>query len=275
MLRENFPDARLEILGYKHIIALAERRYYAAATRSIEAGALARFFARGAELPAELCDYFASSDLIISYLFDLDGIFENNLKRAGVENFLAGPARLDESEHAARQLARPLVQLDLSLGEEAARLFPSSEDRAAAEEFLREVPRPAVAFHPGSGAPRKNWPVAKWRELLGLLRKDYSLVLIGGEADEVELRELEDFATSTARNFPLPVLAAILERCDFFLGHDSGISHIAAAVGTRCLLMFGPTNPKVWAPRNENAQVATLDASAPEIYELMRIGIRT
>jgi heptosyltransferase III len=40
-----------------------------------------------------------------------------------------------------------------------------------------------------------------------------------------------------------------------FIGHDSGISHLAAAGGARCFLLFGPTDPKVWAPQNTNASV--------------------
>ena len=50
LLREAFRDAHIEILGYKHIVALAERRFYANAMRSIEYGALASFFARDGEL---------------------------------------------------------------------------------------------------------------------------------------------------------------------------------------------------------------------------------
>src|SRR2546421_13121014 len=77
-LREAYPQARIEILGYKHIAALAENRFYADAIRSIEYAALSSFFAKDAELPSELRDYFGSFDLIISYLFDPDQIFENN-----------------------------------------------------------------------------------------------------------------------------------------------------------------------------------------------------
>ena len=53
LLRDNFPNAHIEILGYKHIIALAENRFYANATRSIVYAPLSRFFARDAELPAD------------------------------------------------------------------------------------------------------------------------------------------------------------------------------------------------------------------------------
>ncbi|MFL6588960.1 MAG: glycosyltransferase family 9 protein, partial [Chthoniobacterales bacterium] len=64
LLRESFPSARLEILGYKHIAALAENRFYAHAVRSIESGSLSRFFTRDAVLPSDLRDYFGSFDLI-------------------------------------------------------------------------------------------------------------------------------------------------------------------------------------------------------------------
>jgi heptosyltransferase-2 len=52
----------------------------------------------------------------------------------------------------------------------------------------------------------------------------------------------------------LPQLAALLEGA-VFVGHDSGISHIAAAVGARCLLLFGATDPAIWAPANQNVTV--------------------
>src|SRR5213596_3646109 len=57
-----------------------------------------------------------------------------------------------------------------------------------------------------------------------------------------------------AKNLPLPHLAAVLER-SIFIGHDSGISHVAAAAGANCVLLFGPTDPGVWAPRNKNVQI--------------------
>jgi heptosyltransferase-2 len=51
-----------------------------------------------------------------------------------------------------------------------------------------------------------------------------------------------------------------------FVGHDSGVSHLAAAAGAKCILLFGPTNPDVWAPRNENVQV--LRAQSGNIRDL-------
>ena len=87
LLRDCFPAAHLEILGYKHIAALVEKRFYADAVRSIDAPSLATCFARNAELPAELDDYFSGFDLILSYLYDPDKIFETNRKEGRRRNF--------------------------------------------------------------------------------------------------------------------------------------------------------------------------------------------
>jgi heptosyltransferase-2 len=57
-----------------------------------------------------------------------------------------------------------------------------------------------------------------------------------------------------AENLPLPHVAALLDGM-LFVGHDSGISHIAAAVGARCILLFGWTDPEIWAPANANVTV--------------------
>ena len=58
-----------------------------------------------------------------------------------------------------------------------------------------------------------------------------------------------------AHHWELPRLGAALGRCLGFLGHDSGVSHLAAAAGARCLLLFGPTDPAVWAPANAGVEV--------------------
>src|SRR5438874_9757274 len=94
-LRDAFPNAHIEILGYEHIAALAENRFYAQRVRSIESAALARFFAKAAELPPGLAKYFAGFDLIISYLYDPDSIFETNLRRSGAKKIIRGPAKID------------------------------------------------------------------------------------------------------------------------------------------------------------------------------------
>lgn len=271
-LRDACPHAQIEILGYKHIAMLAENRFYAQAVRSIEYGPLSSFFANNLELPAELANYFASFDSIISYLFDPDQIFENNLRRCGVENLLCGPAKIVESaEHAARQLAQPIEEMGIKVADLTEKVFPSIDDRQFAREFLQLLQPPILAIHPGSGSKEKNWPLENWIALLSRsggfpLAEDKggqpgsfsSIVVISGEADKAQTELLErawkNREVRFAKNLALPHLAAVLEH-SIFIGHDSGISHLAAAAGANCVLLFGPTDPNVWAPRNNNVRV--------------------
>src|SRR5215470_9643290 len=136
-LRDAHSDAHIEILGYKHIAGLAENRFYAQAVRSIEYGPLSSFFAKDSELPAELADYFATFDLIITYLYDPDRIFESNLRRCGVENLLCGPGKIAEKgSHAAKQLAQPIEEFGIRVADLTERIFLSAKDRQLALEFL-------------------------------------------------------------------------------------------------------------------------------------------
>lgn len=268
LLRDRFPHAHLEILGYQHIAALAEKRFYADAVRSIESASLARFFAKDSELPAELARYFGGFDLILSYLYDPDGIFETNVKKfIGVGKFVAGPSKLDNSEHAALQLARPLAALGLSLTNPAARLFPTDDDRNA----IRNV-REKTVFHPGSGSETKNWPIQNWIELgNALLANGGDLLIIAGEADGARTQQLKAVwkgkPVRFAESLPLPHLAALLEG-RVFIGHDSGISHVAAAAGACCLLLFGWTDPAIWAPANENVTVLRAPEGKIELLDI-------
>lgn len=253
LLRESFPGAHLEILGYQHIVALAQMSGYADAIRSIEYGALSSFFARGGELASDLVAYFSSFQQVVSYLFDPDEIFAGNLKRAGVRNFLAGSPKVGDQEHAARQLARPLERLALYLDDLAAVIVPNEK---------REVDPALIAIHPGSGSEAKNWPLERFIELGPALLdtgEKTRLLLVGGEADADRVARLAaSLASEKVRsitNRPLPELAAVLQNCGLFIGHDSGISHLAAAVGVPCLLLFGPTDPTIWAPGNPQVGV--------------------
>ena len=116
LLTEGLPDAELEVMGYKSIISLAEASGYAKRTRSIEYGALASFFAKGADLNEELCAYFAEFSVVVSYLYDPDGILRENLERAGVQTLIECSHRVaNDGPPAAEQLAKPLESLALFL----------------------------------------------------------------------------------------------------------------------------------------------------------------
>jgi ADP-heptose:LPS heptosyltransferase len=255
LVREKLPGNHIEVLGYPSIAQLAIEWGIANRVAPLEHGALARFFVPGATLDPQWSGYFASFSVVISHLYDPDGYFHHNLRRAGVETLLVGPHKPAENGMpAAMQLARPLEALALYLDKSnAARAFAAHNAATAG----------IVALHPGSGSPRKNWGYENWRAVCRALLSQLSepLLVISGEAEH---ETIGDFTTmlktdqipfTSLDSRPLTEVAARLAECSLFLGHDSGISHLAAACGVPSLLVFGPTDPKVWAPLGGSVDV--------------------
>jgi len=260
-LRERWPDAHIEVLGYSHITELARGRYYADATRSIEARPMAGFFIPNAELDPGLKEYFAGFNLVISYLFDPDSLFANNVRRCGVKQVIEASPR-PKDVHAAKHYCRPLESLAIYVEEPRPRIHPSDSDREAASRFLKMVGRePIVAVHPGSGSEKKNWPVENFAAVARWVADELAaqLLIVEGEADERVVAKLtkllEPRSITVASKLKLVELAAVLERCALFLGNDSGVTHLAAAMGIPVVALFGSASPPIWEPCGEQVRV--------------------
>lgn len=104
-----------------------------------------------------------------------------------------------------------------------------------------------AVIHPFSGSPTKNWPLAKYRCLAHNLERAMPVRWCAGPDDP----PLE----GAVRIDNLYELACWLARARLYIGNDSGITHLAAAVGTPVLALFGPTDPEVWAPRGPNVRI--------------------
>ncbi len=256
-LRSAFPRAQCTVLGYPHVAELAVAAGLADAVKPLEGRNLALFFDRHSaeHLPPAESAFFAGFDVILSYLYDPDRFFENNVRRASQAQFIAGPHRPDETagQHATEVLLEPLQRLAIFDADPVPRLGRKKPRPPAAP--------PCLAVHPGSGSPAKNWPLDRWQTLLTELaaQTPARLLLVGGEAEAERVAQLADCWPAERRELalrrPLTGLADRLRECDAFLGHDSGITHLAAAVGLPGLALWGPSREAVWRPRSERFQV--------------------
>ena len=252
-LRQQFPDAHLEVLGYPHIIQLAEAGGLVDRAQSIEARALAGFFARRGELAEDLVEYFSEFDIILSYLYDPDDIFKTNIARCSNAQFIAGPYRPNEAEkvHATKVYLRPLERFAIFDADHLPRLS------------LKPQPAPLkqIALHPGSGSEKKNWPETRWANLLQNLvhTTDFNLLLMGGEAEGERLQRLAAalpfIRTKVAQSLPLTNLARLIQPSAAFIGHDSGISHLAAALDVPGIVLWGNTAEEIWRPPHERVTI--------------------
>ena len=252
-LRQQFPEAHLEVLGYPHIIQLAQAGGLVDRVQSIEARALAGFFARRGILAEDLAEYFSEFDIILSYLYDPDDIFKTNIARCSTAQFVVGPYRPNEAEkvHASKVYLRPLERFAIFDADPLPRLSLKPQPSALKQ----------IALHPGSGSEKKNWPEARWANLLQHLvnSTDFNLLLMGGEAEGERLQRLAAalpiMRTRVAQSLPLTELARLIQPSAAFIGHDSGISHLAAALDVPGIVLWGNTVEEIWRPPHEHVAV--------------------
>ncbi len=135
--------------------------------------------------------------------------------------------------------------------------FPlSQEDRSEAAALLRQLnpSRPVVALHPGSRSPSRRWPSEYFAMAADAFARRYDAqILLTGGHDEVDAaRRVRDHMVSEpldlAGKTSLGGLAAIIERLDLFVSNDTGPAHMADALGTPSVTLFGPADPRRWAP---------------------------
>ena len=121
----------------------------------------------------------------------------------------------------------------------------------------------AVAPGGGEGAKRtmltKRWPVQSYIKLIQRLQSERfcRVILVGGPSDrEITCRIMQacsDCLDGTDLSFG--DMASVLRRCNLFLGNDSAPHHIASSIGIPCIGIFGPTDPRQWAPLDQNSSV--------------------
>jgi heptosyltransferase-3 len=247
-IRKNYSDARVVLWGIFPQARLAGPEFVDRVER-MDAVDLMPLFVDGS-LPKVVCERLKEFDLAISFLPDPDSIIARNLAAAGVKQVIPCSRITRPEIHAVFQLAEVLGKLGLTLRDSVPKLAVG--------------PRPAhsskLGFHVGSGSLQKNWPIDYWIELTQRLEGSFGdFLLVGGEADDQVVREFRARCRvrrlKTLLNASLGDLCQALNGCTGFVGHDTGVSHLAGAVGTPTVALFGPTNATVWAPLGEHVTV--------------------
>ncbi len=263
--RASYPENEIHLLGYPKIAELGVAAGIVDQVHALEDPELAEFFIPRAratrELPLRWSSFFAGFDVVVSYLFDPDEIWLENVKSCGVETFLPGNSKLEthpEAGHAAEQLLTPLNALAVFWDPiECRKPFRFARDPLPREERL--------VMPVGSGSAMKNWGFSNWVALAAQLQEQFcpqlQLTIPIGEAEEERLPELEGLLKEVGvkaellLHEPLTELALLLERSIAYVGHDTGLSHLAGAAGCSGIALFGPTSPDVWSPVGQSIQV--------------------
>ena len=153
---------------------------------------------------------------------------------------------------------RGLVPIDAAIP--TCRIYLDAHAQARAGELLSALPGTRwLAVAPGANWPGKKWPDTHYQALLRTAAPLFDAALIVGSRDDAaDARRLTDVGLpilNTVGQTDLALAAALLARAQAFVGNDSGLGHIAAAVGVPSLTLFGPGRPARYRPWGDKAQV--------------------
>lgn len=179
-----------------------------------------------------------------------------------VRPFLSRALPVSHGIHAADEDLRLAEAVAGPGGGGRLEFFASDADRQRAARLLGSAKpgQPLVALQSGAGATVKLWPIERLAEVGRRLRSEFgaSIVALGGpgERDQVGalVEQIGPGAIALAGVTSLGELAAVLERCQLALGPDSGPLHLAVAVGTPTIHLFGPADPRRFGPYGDRSR---------------------
>src|SRR5215510_13825868 len=257
-LRRAFSHATSELLGNPSRAVLAQHPRYVDGVIDLERWDLYRLFSQQPTLSQGLAAFLSSFALILSYLPLPDLTFVTNLRRYCQGEILTWQPHPPPGVHITNHLLQPVRRFVRHPCDACPNVYLDPAAQEFAARFWQTAGLPeqgVVAFHPGSGGIYKLWPVAGWKQITTwAAQQGLQGLIISGPAEQAHASPVAHPAHFPpwpwAQNLPLPHLAALLASCQLVVGHDSGITHLAAAVGTTTLALFGPTDPLLWAPRS-------------------------
>jgi ADP-heptose:LPS heptosyltransferase len=283
-------DSHVDLLARTEFADLAPPAVNVA---SLERYEIRRLFVAGAQDDERVRDFFASYAAVYSWMGSQAPEFVRQLESvsqggARIFPFRPGDQKMHQRDYYLACLApstrapalargscsgfRPTGVLEGAAGLPVGLHAPNRKPPLAAiaprpqavewcDHFWREHSlgdRAILTLAPGSGAAEKNWPIHFYRAVAEWWRHSMqgAAVLLSGPVEEARggFDVLSD-CCETARNLDLAQVAALLARSDLYLGNDSGITHLAAAVGVRTVALFGPSDALEWAPPGKRVTV--------------------
>ena len=265
LLRSGFPAARITVAGnIDHLVPVMSG--YAERILSLSSLPLHHLYAPGS-VPESVVKFWRSYDRIVSLTGGGDREFTRKFKEIHPNVIVAswrpapGDAKhvsqlfvdsLDIGIHPETEAAPAPILLESELSNEGKRWLGAQGWNGR---------DPLTALHPGAGSRIKRWPVSRFMRLAQhlALQEKRKLLIIEGSAErglaEQIVAELPADAAIVFDSMSLNLIAGVVAHCDLFIGNDSGVAHLAAALNVRCVVLFGPTLPQHWAPLGHDVTI--------------------
>ena len=278
-LSKTLANPSIEILGHLDYIRLFTSHLAITATADIDTAPLHLLFADTlGELPWAFADYLASFDAVVTWLAKPDSFFARNLSAA-----VAGPVicinpgpPADYPHHVVHywlsQLFEnppPPQQCDYQLRLFDADIWADVQQLSCRLGWHLDQTE-YIIFHPGAGSAQKTWPASCFAQLASRVTEEtnYRIVYLLGPAEaerfDAQTLTLLNSTGQALADLDIPQASALLHHARAFLGHDSGPTHLAAALSIPTLAIFGPSNPAHWRPLCSTSRIICSPNHCPE-----------
>ena len=263
-LKKQYDGLSIDMMGYSNRLEILKYCGYVKNIFSIDSRSTVPLFMNTTKIDFSSLQYLQLYDSIISYIPDSTGIFEKNIGKISSCSIHIGQSKpnfIDNKNrtHITHVLMKGLSPFGIAPVAEPPKLNVSCLPNPDRTEIL-DSDKKLIAIHPGSGGIKKCWPAKSYIKLIeALVEKHYIPVVIFGPADENVKGQIlpciKNKKIQIVENTSLVSLHKILTRCGGMVGNDSGISHLAAALGVPVVALFGPPDPAIWGPRGETVRI--------------------
>ncbi len=266
LIRRQFPQHEIVLLAGSAVGRLLRESSEIDRVFPLESAHLGELFAGDDSVHVAYKHWLRGCDLAVGWLQDAEGIITTTLRGLGVPRICVR-SPFSSSLLSEHQAGRCLEVLEGKPASEVKGdpLILSSHVRQCGRHLLQRVNwsgrQRLVIVHPGSGSTHKCMEPANFTPVIEWLRHEgtFPLLVQGPSDGEVvdRLQRTLRVAVPVIRHMELSTVAAVLSHADLYLGHDSGITHLAAALSVPTIACFGPTSPRRWAPLGHTVAIVT------------------
>jgi heptosyltransferase III len=244
---------------------------------ALEGPSLTNILAGAAE--AEMERWLAACDVAVGWMADADGSLHSALGKFRIPHIVVATphSRGYRSVHQTDRFLGTIESIISRPSHDHALSLPHDVIEKAASQLTSIGIGPSqtlVIIHPGSGSLHKCVAPGLLTDLLKAYeRKGIAPLVVGGPADVGQVAYLQRSCSPLFRvlqNLDLLSMAGAIAHADCFVGHDSGLTHLAAYLHVPTIALFGPTDPHRWAPRGSHVSVVTGPSCHCQGWEAVR-----
>jgi ADP-heptose:LPS heptosyltransferase len=279
MCRERLGADRVIFIAPPEMGRLAVENRIADSTVSSDASWIASWYASDAD---SVRHAVGACDVLVAYVDDDDGSLRKTALAAGIARVVIHPAcpESDTDIHIIDHLLTALDTFSVSLRGLSPEVTPATESLHRAENLLIsvgvDISEPFIFLHPGSSSQQRNWPhMLEFAQQL-VEHTGLAIVINRGPVEDEQGMDLS-WPPGCHVVGPLDVstIAALLSIARLYVGNDTGPTHLAAAVGTETVGVFGPASSlQQWAPRGDRVDIATQPDGWPSVEDVIGVVMR-